>query len=142
MIAVLLLLSVQNQTVTDTKTVQRLVAKVIEIGQKRAIDKHVGAFVKLEGKEITWHSKFDSERQVQVFQATKVIKLIFLVPEKPFPEFGKSWIYCLTPNGKLEMAGVAEPRQPFVPLGNATAMTKNAKAEVAYWCKELEIGKS
>ncbi len=127
------------QNIADTKPLARLVAKVREIGQKRTIDVEVGFFLNLVKREVRSHSKFDSEREIQVCEIKDSWKLIFVVPEKPFPEFGKTWVYCFNQDGKIFKAGVAEPRQKFVAITDKEAIKKNTKIEIDYWLKELSI---
>jgi hypothetical protein len=121
---------------------EKLGTKVELVGEKGPIDPLVGSFLKLKGIEVHWHSKFDSERQVQTCGKGKERRIVFLVPEKPFPEFGKTWVYCVGADGKLQKAGVSEPREAFKALSNAQMNAKAAKAELDYWLKALEIVKA
>lgn len=141
-LAVLAVSALAQGAIADAKLLGALAAKVSEIGEKDKIDPQVAAFLRLPGKEVRWHSKFDSERQVQLCGDKKDRRLIFLVPEKPFPEFGKTWVYCIGVDGKLQRSGVAGPREPFKALTDAKANAKAAKVEVDYWLKALEIVKA
>jgi hypothetical protein len=126
-------------TLAEPKLLAKLASKVLLIGESGALDKHVATFLNLKKKEIKWHSKFDNERQVQVHLEGNVRILIFLVPEKPFPEFGKTWVYGVGTNGKLLKSGVCEPREKFREMIDSTANEKNARIEIAFWVKALEI---
>src|SRR5688572_1608458 len=96
----------------------QIAGRVSKDGQKGFADKHVDAFLGLKGGPIVWHSQFDLERQIQLIRGAKAgsARLILLVPERPFPEFGKTWVYCVSLEGRLLRAGVAESREPFAPL--------------------------
>lgn len=122
----------------DPKVLDRIAAKVAEIGEKDATDKQVAAYLGLKSLEMRWHSRFDSERQVQLFDQGKTKLLVFLVPEKPFPEFGKTWLYSISTSGKLGKCGVQEPRAAFKALAPKAAQDGCA-TEVGYWKKQLEI---
>ena len=145
MVSLVVLLTMTAQAkgaLVDVALLDRLGAKIEMIGEKGTIDPLVGSFLKLKGIEVRWHSKFDSERQVQSCGKGKERRLLFLVPEKPFPEFGKTWVYCVGADGKLQKAGVSEPRAAFRALTNPQANAKAAKTEIDYWLKALEIVKA
>ena len=117
----------------------KLAAKVAKVGETSPIDKDAAAFLKLKPRDVRWHSPFDSERQVQLYTESKSQILIFFVPEKPFPEFGKTWLYSVGLNGRLVNAGVCDPRSPYKALKDVKADEKNAQIEINFWLKALEI---
>ncbi len=129
----------QSKPIVTPGAFDKLAAKVVEIGQKQKIEKQLGAFLKLDGKEVHYHTKFDSERQISVFGTGEARRLVFLVPEKPFPEFGKTWAYCVSRDGKIKFAGVCEPREAYKAITDKPANEKAAKVEIDYWLKELEL---
>ncbi len=122
----------------DPKVLDRIAAKIAEIGEKDSTDKQVASFLGLKSLDMRWHSRFDSERQVQLFDQGKGRLLVFLNPEKPFPEFGKTWLYSISTSGKLGKCGVQEPRAAFKALAPKAAQD-GCLAEVGYWKKLLEI---
>lgn len=139
MIAALVLLLNSQAGVAEPMLLEKLFGKVQEIGQKVVIEDLPGAFLGMKGKEVQRHSKFDSERQVLAYGKGKERRLIFMVPEKPFPEFGKVWVYSVSLEGKVLRGGVSDLRDPFKLLADAKANVKAAKIEAAYWIAELEI---
>ena len=138
--ALIALANMQTKPIVDTSVLADLAAKVTEIGQKGPMDKEVGNFLGLKGKEVIWHAKFDTERRVQVYGTAKAARLIFLVPEKAFPEFGKTWIYCIMLDGLGLKAGVSKPREAFKSLTEDKSNKAAIRAEIAFWVKELGIG--
>ncbi len=133
------LASMQVKPIVDISVLKDLAAKVTEIGQKGSIDKQVGIFLALKGKDVIWHAKFDTERQVQVYGTSDAARLIFLVPEKAFPEFGKTWIYSVMLDGLRLKAGVSKPREAFTSLSDDKANRTRTRTEIDYWVKELGI---
>jgi hypothetical protein len=136
-----LVLAAQKTSVAPAM-LARLADKVAQIGETSKIDGQVASFLKLKPDSIKWTSAFDSERQVQVYGAGRSRVLIFLVPEKPFPEFGKTWVYGVKVDGKTLGAGVCEPRAAYKPLRDAKEVDRLLVVEADYWIKTLDIGKN
>ena len=117
----------------------RVYDKVTKIGQKTKLEPALAKFFYLEGAEAVGHSKFDSERQILAVTIREKKFLVFVVPEKPFPEFGKTWAYRVNSGGTVDKGGVCEPRESYRAVSEADA-NKGAKAEADYWRKEILSG--
>ena len=141
MLSALTLLAVLQSKAVLAKPalLSKLSAKIAELGETSPIDKDAAAFLKLKSKDVKWHSRFDSERQVQLYTGAKSQILIFYAPEKPFPEFGKTWLYGVGLNGRLINAGICEPRSPYKEFADVKINEKNAQIEINFWLKVLEI---
>lgn len=140
--AVYLPIHVQKQAfASEAPLLKKLADRVRKEGQESPPDTHVDRFLELKGKTVRWCAPYDSERQVQLFRHSdaKPERLIFIVPEKPFPEFGKVWAYAVGLDGKLLKSGISETREPFKALSNAKQSEANCRKEIEHWLSHFKI---
>ena len=144
LLALVVIASAESQTgppfAKDRAVLKNLAASVGKEGQVGKPDKQVDAFLSLRGKSVKGHSAYDSERRILFVQEPKPGTLVFLVPEKPFPEFGRTWVYQVSLDGKLLKAGVAEPRDPFKVLTDLKKAEAQCRSEIQHWAKHFANG--
>ena len=128
----------------EAPLLKKLAERVQKDGQVSAPDVLIDKFLELKGKTVRWCAPYDSERQVQLFRHAdaKPERLIFILPEKPFPEFGKVWIYSVGLDGKLLKSGISETREPFKPLAEAKKAEAGCRKEIEHWLEHFKIKKT
>lgn len=127
----------------EAPLLKRLAERVQKDGQESAPDPLVDKFFDLKGKKVRWCAPYDSERQIQFFRHSeaKPERLIFILPEKPFPEFGKVWVYSVGLDGKLLKSGISDTREPFKPLIDAKKAETDCRKEIEHWLDYFKIKK-
>ncbi len=128
-------------SVSEAPLLKRLAERVQRDGIESQPDDLVDKFLELKGKSVRWCAPYDSERQVQYFRHSdaKPERLIFVVPEKPFPEFGRIWVYSVGLDGKLLKSGISETRDPFKPISDAKKAEADCRKEIAHWLDHFKI---
>ena len=128
----------------EAPLLKKLAERVQKDGQESAPDLLVDKFLELKGKKVRWCAPYDSERQVQLFRHpdAKPERLIFVLPEKPFPEFGKVWVYSVSLDGKLLKAGLSNNRKVVVRLDDSLEERTRCRKEIQHWIEYFSIKKT
>jgi hypothetical protein len=129
---------------SEAPLLKKLAERVQKDGQESAPDPLVDKFLELNGKKIKWCAPYDSERQIQLFRHAdaKPERLVFILPEKPFPEFGTVWAYSVGLDGKLLKSGMSDKREAFKTLSDIKQAESGCRKEIEHWLDYFKIKKT
>jgi len=128
----------------EAPLLKKLAERVQKEGLESAPDPLVDKFLGLKGKKLKWCAPYDSERQIQLFRHADAEpeRLIIILPEKPFPEFGKVWVYCVGLDGKLLKSGLSDSREAFKTLSDIKQAESGCRKEIEHWLDYFKIKKT